>query len=193
MKKPLAVLLAAPLATATLALAQAPAEPAAPAPAPATTSAAPAPTAPEPGKPWAGRNARSGANAQIERIVEHVLAPLGLNDEQRARIDEIKAAWLERTATKREAVRGKYLEMQALQRSQGTSPAQLETTRAELLAAQADLQAEIAKLDEEVASALDPEQRATYLATREEMRARAAQAPAAPAPVAPRPAPHTGR
>jgi len=190
MKKSLAILLAAPLAVATLAAAQAPAD--APPP-PEAPAAAPAPS--DMRHPIGPQNvAQGGMSSQIERIVEQVLGPLDLTEEQKTHIDEIQAAWLERTAATRQALRTKVLEMQTLRRSQSTPPAELEAKRAELATVQQALQDEIAKLDEEVAAALDPARREKYLATRADMRARAAQPSAHPAPQPARPqAPNTGR
>lgn len=129
-------------------------------------------------------------------MVEYVLGPLDLTEEQRTKIDGIKTAWLEQSATAREDVRKKFLEVQTLRRSSSTPPAELEQKRAELTAAQEKLQAQIAALDEQVAAALDPERRAQFLAKREEMKAgRPTTAPAHPAPApAPRaPSNHTSR
>jgi len=191
MKKPLALLLVAPLATTTLALAQAPAEPAAPAAPVAKT----APAAPQSPRREAPPQSGFGRGVQIDRLVEFVLEPLELTAEQRTQIDQIKAAWLEQSAATREEVRKMFLEIQTLRRSPSATPAELEEKRAELVVAQEKMQAEIAKLDEQVAAALDPERREKFLAKREEMKAARANqaAPEHPAPAPKAPSSHTRR
>jgi len=187
MKKPLLRLFAlAPLATATLVLAQAgapaggsnDAETAAP-PAVEKAPLGAAPAAAPEAVVQPTTAASEMANQRVKAVFDRILEPLQLTEEQKAKVQEIRTAWFDRTQDLRNEARQAALALQALRGSTGAAPAEVEARRSALAAAQQKLRASVAELDQQIGAVLDEERREKYLAMRRDMLGQG-EAPTAP-------------
>jgi Spy/CpxP family protein refolding chaperone len=204
MKKPLLRLFAlAPLATATLVLAQAGAPAGgssnAETAAPPAVEKAPQATAPATAPEAVARPATAAAeaaNQRVNAVFDRILEPLELTEEQKAKVAEIRVAWLDRTQELRGEARQAALALQALRGSTGAAPAEVEARRGELAAAQQKLRAAVSELDQQIGAVLDEERREKFLAIRRDMLGQGEEAAAPesrPAPKAGSNAPIGGR
>lgn len=158
MKKLVAPLALALLASAAPSLAQDPA----PAPAPAA-AAAPAPAAGPAAPP-------SPAGAMIDRT----LAGLKLTPEQQTRATELRRAFETSTEGVRDELRANVATVRKLRADPKADPALLEAKRAELTELQGKLRVELDKLVSEIEAILDPAQREEFSKVRANLAAGAA-------------------
>lgn len=161
MKKLVAPLALALLASVAPSFAQDPAPAAAPAPVAPVTAPAPAPGQAAPPSP---------AGAMIERT----LAGLNLTPEQQKQATELRAAFEASTEGVRADLRASFSTVRKLRADPKTDPALLEAKRAELTVLQGKLRVELDKLITAIEAILDPAQREEFSKVRASLAAGAA-------------------
>lgn len=182
MKKLVAPLALALLASAAPSLAQDPAPAAAAAPAPVAEPAAPAATA-APAHNTAALPSPAGA------MIDRTLAGLNLTPEQQKQATDLRAAFEASTEGVRASLRANFSTVRKLRADPKTDPALLEAKHAETTELQAKLRVELDKLVTQIEAILDPAQREEFTKVRAAIAAGAAGRQQQPKPVtAPPPA-----